>query len=168
MFTEARHRSLSWAKINPVHTLQNYFPTIHFNVIPSSTPRSSTWSLPCRISNQNFVRSSHFPHACHTPRTSQPPWFDCLNNIIEEYKLWSSSLWDFLQPPVTLSLLGPNILLSTLFSNTPNLCSSLSVRNNVSHPYNTTGKIIVAYVLIFTFLENRHTVKEKCYFVSEL
>jgi polysaccharide pyruvyl transferase WcaK-like protein len=31
--------------------------------------------------------------------------------------------------------LGPNILLSTLFSNTLNLCSSLNVRDQVSHPY---------------------------------
>jgi hypothetical protein len=38
----------------------------------------------------------------------------------QEYKLCSSSLCSFLQPPVTLSLLGPNILLSTLFSNTLN------------------------------------------------
>jgi hypothetical protein len=36
----------------------------------------------------------------------------------EEYKSWSSSLCSFLHSPVTSSLLGPNILLSTLFSNT--------------------------------------------------
>jgi hypothetical protein len=59
----------------------------------------------------------------------------------EEYKPCSSSLCSFLQPPVTSSLLGPNIL-STLFSNTINLCSSLNVRDKVSHPYKTTGKII--------------------------
>jgi hypothetical protein len=34
----------------------------------------------------------------------------------EEFKLRSSSLCGFLQPPVTSSLFGPNILLSTLFS----------------------------------------------------
>jgi hypothetical protein len=34
-----------------------------------------------------------------------------------EYKLWSSLLCNFLHSPVTSSLLGPNILLSTLFSN---------------------------------------------------
>jgi hypothetical protein len=32
--------------------------------------------------------------------------------------------------PITLSLFGPNILLSTLFSDT-----SLNVRDQVSHPY---------------------------------
>jgi hypothetical protein len=36
----------------------------------------------------------------------------------EEYKLWSSSLCNFLQLPVTSSLFGLNILLTTLFSNT--------------------------------------------------
>jgi hypothetical protein len=34
----------------------------------------------------------------------------------------------FLQPPVTSSLFGLNILLNTLFSNTLSLCSSLNVR----------------------------------------
>jgi hypothetical protein len=50
---------------------------------------------------------------------------------------------------VTSSLFGPNILLSTLFSNTLSLCSSLNVRDQVSHPYKTTGKIIALYILIF-------------------
>jgi hypothetical protein len=36
---------------------------------------------------------------------------------------------------VTSSLLGPNILLTTQFSNTLSLCSCLSVRDQVSHPY---------------------------------
>jgi hypothetical protein len=56
----------------------------------------------------------------------------------EEYKPCSSSVCSFLQPPVTSSLLGSNILLSTLFSNTLNLCSSLNVKDQVSHPYKTT------------------------------
>jgi hypothetical protein len=34
-------------------------------------------------------------------------------------------------------------LLSTLFSNTLSLCSSLDIRDHVSHPYRTAGKIIV-------------------------
>jgi len=42
----------------------------------------------------------------------------------EAYKSWSSSLSSLLQPPVTSSLFHPNILLSSLLSNTLNLCSS--------------------------------------------
>jgi hypothetical protein len=46
----------------------------------------------------------------------------------EQYKLWSSSLYSFLQYPVTSSHFGPNILLNTLFSNTLSLCASYNVR----------------------------------------
>jgi hypothetical protein len=67
--------------------------------------------------------------------------------LAEEYILWSSSLCIFLQPPVTSYLFDPNILLSTLFSNTLSLCSSLNVRDQVSHPYRITGKIIVLHSL---------------------
>jgi len=34
----------------------------------------------------------------------------------------------------TIHLLGPNILLNTLFSKTFSFCSSLKVRDQVSHP----------------------------------
>jgi hypothetical protein len=73
----------------------------------------------------------------------------------EEYKSHSDSLCGFLHPPITPSLFGPNILLSILFSNTLSLCSSLNVRDQVSHPYGITGKIIVLYIQMFKFLESR-------------
>jgi hypothetical protein len=62
----------------------------------------------------------------------------------EEYKLWSSSLCSFLQPPVTSSLFSPNILFSTLFSNTT---------DKVAHPYRTTGKLVL-YIPNFMFIES--------------
>jgi hypothetical protein len=51
-------------------------------------------------------------------------------------------LYNFLHCPITSSLLGPNILLNTLFSNTLSLCSSLNVRDRVSQPYKTTSRIM--------------------------
>jgi hypothetical protein len=73
----------------------------------------------------------------------------------ETYKLYSSSLCSLLQSSNTSSLFGQNLLPSTLLSNTRNLCSSLSVRDEVWHPYKTTGKIMVLYTLIFRSLERR-------------
>jgi hypothetical protein len=52
-----------------------------------------------------------------------------LSNI--QRRLRSTSLSSPLLSPVTSSLLGPNILSSTLFSNTLNPCSSLNVRDKV-------------------------------------
>jgi hypothetical protein len=54
---------------------------------------------------------------------------------------------NFLQPPVTSSLLGPNILLSTLFPNTLNLHTSLNVKDQFSHLYKTGGKVIIILIL---------------------
>jgi hypothetical protein len=82
----------------------------------------------------------------------------CVIILGKEYKIWSSSLCNFLHSPVTSSHFGPNILLRTLFSNTLSLCSSLNVRE-VSHPYKTTGRIKVLYILTFTFLDSRREDK---------
>jgi len=66
----------------------------------------------------------------------------------ETHKLRSSSLCSLLQPHATFSLLGQNILI-TLFPNTLNICSSLNVRDQVSHPYKA-GKVMS---FIFTSLK---------------
>jgi hypothetical protein len=73
----------------------------------------------------------------------------------EEYKSRSSSLCNFLHSPVTSYLFGPNILLSTLLSKTLSLCTSLNVRDQVSHPYRNTGKIIIWNILIFMLFDSR-------------
>jgi hypothetical protein len=66
----------------------------------------------------------------------------------EEHRSLSYSLCSFLHSPVTSSLLGTNILLSTLFSNTPSLRQSLNVSDQVSHPYRTIDKVILLCILI--------------------
>jgi hypothetical protein len=68
----------------------------------------------------------HFssPHACYMPRPSNPPWFNHLNNIYWKVQIMELLIMQFFQSRVTSSHLGPNILLSTLFSNTLSLCCS--------------------------------------------
>jgi len=98
----------------------------------------------------------------------------------EDYRSLSSSLCRFLYSPVTSSLLGPNTLLNTLSSNTFNLRFSLNVSDQVSHPYEKTGKIVVLYILIFKFLianwktkdsapnDSKHSLTSICsYFLPE-
>jgi hypothetical protein len=75
----------------------------------------------------------------------------------EEYRSLSSSLCSSLHSTVITSLLDPNILLYTLFWNTVSQRSSLNVSDQVSHPYKTTGKIIVLYILLFNWIANWKT-----------
>jgi hypothetical protein len=58
----------------------------------------------------------------------------------DEYRSLGFSLRGLLHSPVASSPLAPNIL-STLFSKILSLCSSVSVRDQVSHPYKKQVKL---------------------------
>ena len=141
------------SQLDPVHTSTSYFLKIHLNFIFPSMPRSPKWSLSLRFRHQNPVYASPVTHMHYMPHPSHSFRFYHLNNI--GWGVQIIQLLSFLHSPVTSSLLGPNILLSTLFTNTLSLRSSLNVSDQVSHPYKTTGKIIVLYILIFKFLVNK-------------
>jgi len=47
------------------------------------------------------------------------------------------------------------VFFSSLLPLSAPISITFSVRDQVSHPYKITGKIIVLYVLIFMFLEQR-------------
>jgi hypothetical protein len=104
-----------------------------------------------------YTESSSPAFAMHAPPTSSfSTWSFSLakitNHAAPRYAV-------FLHPPVTSSALGRNIFLSTLFSNIRDPCFSLNARDQVSHPYRNTGKIIVIYVPIVKFFERgRHNV----------
>jgi hypothetical protein len=66
----------------------------------------------------------------------------------DEYRSLRSLLYSLLYSPVTPSLLGPNILLSTLLSNILSLCSFLSVIQNNRQNYSLN-------ILIFVFLHSK-------------
>jgi len=118
------------------------FSKIHSDIDFPSMPSSSKWFLPFRFPDQNFVCIFHGSLACYISCPSH--FLDLFPLIIfgEEYKLWSSILYNFLQPPIAFSLLGQYVL--------------SKVRDQFSHSCKTGGKIIVLYVLIRFFLERRH------------
>ena len=129
---------------NPVHIPTTHLLEIHPNVIHLSTPRSPQWSLSLRFPHQDPIHPLSSPTRATCP--SHLILLDFITRTIlgEEYKSFSPSLCNPLHSPVTSSLLGRNILLNTIFSNTFSFVSSLNVSDQVSHPYKTTGKIIVA------------------------
>jgi len=95
----------------------------------------------------------HYPRKpCITSPLLSPIRATCPDHLIvldlltrtifgEQYRSFISSLCSVLHFPVTSSLLGTNILLSILFSNTFSLHYSLNVTDQVSHPYKTRGNI---------------------------
>ena len=115
------------SQLDPVHTSTSHFLKIHLNIILPSMPGFPRWSLSFRFPQQNPVYASPLPHTLYLPGPSHSSWFITWTILGEEYVSLNSSLCSVLHSPVTSSLLVPNILLNTLFSNTllkKSTCSS--------------------------------------------
>ena len=136
-----RHLSLSWA--SPIHSIHPH-PTSWRSVLILST--HLRLGLPSRFLPSGFPTKTLYNPLSLPIRATCPAHLILLDFITrtilgEEYISFSSSLCNILHSPVTSSLLGPNILLSTMFSNTLSFLSSRNVSDQVSHSYKTTGKI---------------------------
>ena len=142
-FTSARHLSLTSAR-----SIQSMLPhTISWRSILILSSHLCL-GLPSDLLPSGFPIKILYTSLLAAIRATRPVRLNLLDFIIqtilgEEYRSFSSSLCSFLQSLVTSSLLGPNILLDTLFSKTLSLSSFLNVSDQVLHPYKTTVKIFV-------------------------
>ena len=140
-FTSFRHLSLSWA--SPIQSIYPHpsFLELHPNIIIPSPSGSPKWTLSLRFPHQNPVHTTplHIHAICRTHLIH----LDFITRKIlgEQYISLSSSLHSFLHSHVTSSILCPNIPLSTRFSNTLSLRSSLNISDQVSHPYKVMAKL---------------------------
>ena len=159
--TSVRHLSLSWA--SPIQSLYTHPTSWRSILILSAHLRIGLPSglLPSGFSTNNLYTPLSSP--IHATCPAHLILLDFISRTIlgEEYKSFSSSLCNLLHSPVTSSLLGPNILLNTVFANTLSFLSSRNVSDQVSHPYKTKGKIIILYTLIFKFLDKLMISVEK-------
>ena len=133
-FTRAHHLSLFWV----VSIQYMPHPTSWRSILILSSHLSLGLSS-CFFPSSFPTKTLYLPLPSPIPAT-YPAHLILLDFITrkifgEQYRSLSSSLCSVLYSFVTSSLLGPNILLNTLFSNTLNLRSSLSVSGQVSHPY---------------------------------
>jgi len=141
MVTRVRHCSLSWARWIQFTSSQSI--SLRSILILSSHLHLG---LPNGFLPSGFLTNILYVFLFSPVHATCPTHFILFLELItliifgEACKLWSFSLCSLFQPPTTSSFLGPNILLSTLFLNTLNLCSSHSERDQISHPYKTTGK----------------------------
>jgi len=123
-----------------VHVFPPHFPKIYSNIIPPSTPISSEWTLPSRFSYHSFVWI-YLSHTCYMSCPSYP-WLDLPN-----YIWWSLQVMKLLimqSSPAFHHFLPLRHKYSPWHLVVKRLqWFSLGVRDKVSHPYKTTGKIVV-------------------------
>jgi len=142
------HLSLSWA--SPIQSVYPH-PTSWRSVLILST--HLRLGLPSGLFPSGFPTKKLYTSLYSPIRATCPAHLILLDFITrtilgEVSKSFSSSLCNILHSPVTSSILGPNILLKTTFSNTLSFLSSRNVSDQVSHTYKTIDKIIVLYILI--------------------
>jgi len=121
---------------NIIHIPTSHLLEVHPNIIHPSTPRSPQLSPSLRFPHQDPIHSLSSPIRATCPAHLILLYFITRKILGEVYKPFSSSLCNLLHSPVSSTLLGPNIPLNIMFSNTLSFLSSRNINDQVSHPYN--------------------------------
>jgi hypothetical protein len=154
-FTTVRHRSLSWASWIHSTPLTN-LRKVHSDPTAPSTPRSSEWPLSFGLFNQNLAHCSLTFRPCHMPRPLHSLWFDLPTDIwgwVQIMKLHTVQL-----PPISRYFIP---LRSKYSPQYPVLKHSQSMlfpqceTPRFTPIQKKTGRIMVLYILTFTFLDIR-------------
>jgi hypothetical protein len=139
VFTKACHWILSWAsRIQfapsiPISPKSCLMLLSHLRLdLPGGLLPSGPQPKPCK----------HLfpPQECHVSRPSHPPWFNHPNNIMWRIQVMNFIIMQLSPRSVFLPFRSKYLPQNIMFSETLSPCSSLKVRDQVSHPYSTTGK----------------------------
>lgn len=108
VFETARHKSLPWTRYihsTVSHTTTIRFVSISFSYLLPGVPSGFLFKI---FNDKSCMYFSPLQRALHAPRA--------LSFSLVLLQIWSSSIWNYLQPPVNLSLLYGTILTSILSS----------------------------------------------------
>jgi hypothetical protein len=91
-----------------------------------------------------------FFHAFYIPCPSHPPWLDYSNYTLRRVQDMKFLLYSFLQSLLISALFRPNILLSTLFSNTPVYAPPLMSETTLHNHTEPQAKLCFVYTQMVT------------------
>jgi hypothetical protein len=135
-FKSARHLSLSWA--SPIQSIPPHPTSWRFILILSSHLLVGLPSGP--FTHQNPVHATLFPQPSYMRLLSHSRFYHPHNMG------WRLQIMTFFHTPITSSLLGPNILLNTLFPNTLSLRFSLNVSDRFHTQTKQQAKLYSVYI----------------------
>ena len=133
LFTRTQNLSISWGRRIQSVLFHPVYCKIHFNIILPSTPGSSKQSLSVHFPNQSPVCILFSPHLYCISSPLHPLLYNYLNNVWQGVQAMKLITVQFLQSPVSLSHVPPDIFLNTLPSDSLSLCSR-NVWYQVFHP----------------------------------
>ena len=150
------------SQINPLHAFPH--PNSLISILMSSS--CLCLGLPSDLFPSGFPTKTLYLffsfHTCYVLRPSHLPRRNHLYNIWLTLQILKLPFTKFSQSSSHFLPLVHKPLPQHPIPEHPHLCSCLNVSDQVSHPYKTTSKITVLYIVIFTLLGSKQEDKRFC------